>query len=278
MVSSAPEVTEAEAQGPTKAMYEDIKNSLRVPFVPALFRSLAVYPYYLTLAWNSLKPNALTVYFERSADDVRRYASEATSSASRPPAAEGEVGNALRVLNYADPKVLLAASALRVATTGQMPRMTVLPRGDKQQIVPGIPEGAADIGGGPLPGGLEELRSTLGWDIVPDEFHVLGRSVPYLTAVTPAVTALTQDAAFRRTQIVLRRMTNDAVAALPYRMDIGPHVLRQSGLSESNIDGIRAVLDGYDRAMPGVTLLVGYLATGTFGSDAALSPYPAAVL
>ena len=40
-------------------------------------------------------------------------------------------------------------------------------------------------------------------------------------------------------------MTEEAILGLPYRMDLAPHVLRHSGLSEFQIDAVRRVLDQF---------------------------------
>jgi hypothetical protein len=61
------ELSEQDATGKLKTMYDEMKMSLRVPSVPRIFRLLAAeYPDYLQVAWVSLKPNVRTVFFRRT--------------------------------------------------------------------------------------------------------------------------------------------------------------------------------------------------------------------
>lgn len=48
-------VSEDEAQGKVKAIYEDIKQSLGIDFVPNLYRVMAPNPPYLEANWNKVK-------------------------------------------------------------------------------------------------------------------------------------------------------------------------------------------------------------------------------
>src|SRR5689334_18481013 len=96
------EVPEAEAEGKIKAIYDDIKDTLRVPTVSPVFRVLATEPDYLQLAWSALKPNVQTAFFEARADDLRRMAVDAASAWGGPPAAGDAPGaaDAIRVFHY----------------------------------------------------------------------------------------------------------------------------------------------------------------------------------
>lgn len=277
MVSAAAEVTEAEAQGPTRVLYEDIKSTMRVPYVPALFRSLANCPNYLTLAWESLKPNARIVYFERAADQLREVAVQRAGAGAGTP--DANTAAALRVFQYAEPKMLLATGALRAATFGQLPRMALIPAADKRQIAPGIPEGAVSPpAGSSIPGVLVELAEGLRWQVVPDEFPALSNSVTYLSAVGPGLLQFASSSVVRLAQRELGRMVDEALMGFPYRMDISPHVLRQAGISEAEFDAVRVTLAAYERVQPVITLLTAHLATGAMGTEAARSPFPVTIL
>jgi alkylhydroperoxidase family enzyme len=48
-------VSESEAQGKVKAVFEDIKATKQIDFVPNVWRALAVNPDHLELVWNKLK-------------------------------------------------------------------------------------------------------------------------------------------------------------------------------------------------------------------------------
>lgn len=48
-------VQENEAEGKAKEVFEDIKKTFGLPFVPALFRSMALNPDYLEATWTRFK-------------------------------------------------------------------------------------------------------------------------------------------------------------------------------------------------------------------------------
>ncbi len=54
------EVTPDEADQEVSTVYEETRTHLRVPVVNFLFRSLANYPLYLSLAWDEIQPHLLT--------------------------------------------------------------------------------------------------------------------------------------------------------------------------------------------------------------------------
>ena len=48
-------VDEADATGKTKSIYEDIRTTLGIDFVPNMYRAMAVKPDYLEANWNKVK-------------------------------------------------------------------------------------------------------------------------------------------------------------------------------------------------------------------------------
>src|SRR5947208_7304668 len=116
MVQTVAEVPESQAEGKIKSAYDDIKNTLRLPRVPHVFRALATQPDYFALAWSALKPNAQTVYFERRSDALRSLAVDLSGTLGDAPAVTEGALPGLQVQHYAAPKVLLAIAALRSAT------------------------------------------------------------------------------------------------------------------------------------------------------------------
>lgn len=253
MVEAPAEVPESQAEGKVKSTYDDVKETLRLPYVPDVIRAIAVYPRYLQLAWMALKPNAQTVYFERQSDLVRRTAADLTARFPRAHIDDASLTASFRTLWYAAPKELLATAALRSATSGQQPRLRTLGPDDTRQIAPGVPDGAT-----PPPRGtaaaddesraiLQEMAAPAG-SILPVEYAVLASSPAALAPASKALRALTQDLEYRRIQRTIGTAVEEAVTALPFRMDISGHVLRHGGLSESEIDAIRELLTHFDRA------------------------------
>jgi hypothetical protein len=86
---------------------------------------------------------------------------------------------------------------------------------------------------------------------------------------------VTERPEYRQLQGDLRRAAEEAVAALPYRMDLNPHALRHAGQSEHQIDGIRFLLSEFSRLLPVLVANTSFLAVGAGGvAEAATSPFP----
>ncbi|UCB53005.1 MAG: carboxymuconolactone decarboxylase family protein [Candidatus Zixiibacteriota bacterium] len=54
-MSSVKMIDEVEATGETKSIYEDIRTTLDVDFVPNMYKAMAVKPDFLEANWNRVK-------------------------------------------------------------------------------------------------------------------------------------------------------------------------------------------------------------------------------
>ena len=278
-------VSESEATGKTAAIFADIKSTLRVPIVSLMFRILARYPDYLQVAWQELKPNAQTLYFEQQADEIRRYAVEAVRSLGQSPELPEAASSVLRIFHYVNPKLLLAIGALRSATSGQLPRLQALSPDLKRQIQPGIPAEAGNVDLVALESAspettavFDDIRRTLDLPVVNSQYLALAQWPDYLRAAWQALKPVTESPDYPRIERTLLQYVDQTISALPYRMTITPHALRQSGLSESDLDGIHAALRMFHAALPGMVAGTAFLSVGAFGHEAAESPFPATTM
>ena len=120
LLARLPEVMPDEADPYVRLIYEDIRNTLRVPFVNTIFRVLATYPTYLSFVWSQLGPYLRKRSMERAADELR------TGSALGPlleevgapvPPGWATLGDLERIrpftdaMHYVAPKLLLVATA-----------------------------------------------------------------------------------------------------------------------------------------------------------------------
>ena len=54
-MTSVKMIAEADATGSVKAIYEDIRQTLRIDFVPNMYKAMAPKPDYLEANWNKVK-------------------------------------------------------------------------------------------------------------------------------------------------------------------------------------------------------------------------------
>ena len=120
LLARLPEVMPDEADPYVRLIYEDIRNTLRVPFVNTIFRVLANYPTYLSFVWSQLGPYLRKRSMERAADELR--AGDALGPlleevGAPAPANWAELGDLERIrpftdaMHYVTPKLLLVATA-----------------------------------------------------------------------------------------------------------------------------------------------------------------------
>lgn len=284
-VTTLKEVTEAEAQGKIKTVYEDMKSTFRSPVVSPAFRLLATQPDYLEIAWRCLKANVQTMYFENRADALRARAVEGTARLDQAPwrSKAEDVRGVLRVFHYLEPKAFLAVAALQSATAGQHPKLMEIRADDKRQIKPGIPEGAADVRTVDLSQLderarqiLDDVTRTLRIPGASSELAALAPWPDYLESAWGAWKPLTTQPDHRRVERELRRLAEGAIAGLPFRMDVSAHALRHAGLSELQLDQVQSLLTTLCAIMPGMTMAFAFFMAGAEGKPAAMrSPFPA---
>jgi hypothetical protein len=277
-------VPEAEATGKVKATYDDIRDSLRTPNVSLLFRVLAGYPDFLEVAWQQLKPNVITVYFETRADEIRSRAVEGTARLGAPPRPDPPAAAVLRVYHYVYPKLLLAACAMRCSLTGQYPLLLCLPSSQKRQIRTGVPADSPQIeevepaaAGERVAGVFSDIQATLSSEFVGGGFSALAQWPDYLGWAWQSLKPVIASPEYESLRSELRRTAEAALAALPFRIDLSPHVLRLAGLNDSDLDGVRRVLDRFYAYSPGQVANVAFLSIGADGQyGASRSPFPPA--
>ena len=254
--------------------------------VSPVFRALAAHPNYLITAWTALKPNAQTAFFEHQADALRRAAVEGVAPFGRPPVGDESRSALIRALHYIEPKVFLATVALRTATNGALPTMQYLLPEEKRQIAPGPVQEMAEVTYADpdsfderSAAVVREIVETTGQRTLGAEYRALASNPDTLEHAWAALRPAVAQPQYRALQRSLRLRAESAVATLPFRMDIAPHVLRQSGLSESEIDAVRQTLADLLTGAAATVINVSLLATGTLGPEEALaSPFPPPLL
>lgn len=147
VAGSMRDVMPDDAEGRVAQIYDDTRDTLRVPFVNQLFRMLANEPLLLDEAWSSLRPLLRSQRFEALADQLRAIAlpTPVQESDELIEAAGVEVD---RVRAYTDsihyvlPKLLLVATLVDRFTAAR--RTSTFPDTNREE----------DLPSGPAPGSL----------------------------------------------------------------------------------------------------------------------------
>jgi len=102
------------AAAPIRAIYDDTRYRLRLPWVGALFQGYAMYPPYLDLAWNAVKDSIETPQFDTDAAAIGALADTAIANLYTPSYTERDIA-AMNVDIYAIKDV---SGAFRVGIGG----------------------------------------------------------------------------------------------------------------------------------------------------------------
>ena len=147
LIPSLGEIMPEDAGEDVRAVYKDVRDRLRVPFVNFIFRVLANYPGYLEFAWGRISPYLLTEEFEQLADDLRALAlPEAVSEKTETDwAALGDLGRIRTftdTIHYALPKLLIVATALDEGLAG---KSGVSGNVGQNHVEPGVADGTGVV-------------------------------------------------------------------------------------------------------------------------------------
>ncbi|SDY04499.1 hypothetical protein SAMN05661080_02114 [Modestobacter sp. DSM 44400] len=245
-----PMVEEDEATGRVAGVYAQLLDGM--PFVPSLFKSLALCPGYLVLAAEQAAPALRDDRFGALAQEL----AASVRTASIPPE-DDEVRSVLA--RFAGPlsRMLLLAAGLRLAlddeldappAPGQVPASRpVQPRrpAPSPQDAP-----AAQVYG--------EIRAALDTPMVNSIWRELagqGRLAAAWAALGP------QAPATRPMAEDLQRRAVDAARRVPWQVAASPAALSQAGVADA-APGMAAVLEAYATTLPRVLVLAASSASG----------------
>lgn len=154
LAATLPDIMPDQASEQIKPIYEDIRQTLRVPIVNLIFRTLANYPDYLEQLWKHFSPSLRSNNFEQEADNLREKALlEPIPDVSDTNWEKLEDLEKLRAFNdtifYVLPKLLLITTAFDETTfrtiREQRGHGTAATGDETQEIPQGVAEGTTKV-------------------------------------------------------------------------------------------------------------------------------------
>lgn len=236
-------VDEVEATGVVAGVYAELLEGM--PFVPSLFKSLALCPGYLVLAHEQAAVLS-TPSFGSAAQQL-----VASVRGTAEPPADDEVRAALAEFAAPLSRMLLLAAGLRLALDGELAAPTASGQGPHARPVrPRDP--APSPHDAPAPSLYGQIRAALDTPLVNSVWRSLaGRGLleaawSTLGPQAPATRAAAED---------LQRRAVGAARAVPWQVVAGPAALERAGLVDAR-PGMAGVLDAYLTTLPRVLVLV----------------------
>ncbi len=281
-----PEISEEQAEGreELRAVYEDIRATLRVRFVPWPFRVLAVYEFFPHL-WRELAPT-ITNQLEEAADRVRERAVTPLLEAARGSdhrahlkgagLSEDEIAqilDQLQVHHYLDPKLLLLFVALEEALSGRpvgVASVAVWPTGRGAPPFMPRPERVdPDAASGDAAAVLREVREELGLPTVSDEYRTLARWPEYLRYAWAEIRKLRETGPYEEAVRGADAQAIEAVRELRRRMDLRPEDLERLGVGEPERREVYERVAAIRGALPPLAVQTAYLVLALGGPEEA---------
>lgn len=273
-----PELREADAPPSVCAVYQEIRELLRVPFVDQLWRVLANEPDALQSCWRWLAPWLGSMEAERAAGDLRHAAvielaiGLPAHKAFRGDMTRNEIGaddrerirNFNAAAHYVLPKLLLAAAALgsraggfEAGTDRTLPWDDSLPRGVADGM-PWVEPIDPDEAFGEIPGLLAEIRTAHGYQPIADYYRTIARAGDFLRIAWNPLRPIVGDPEYAKQCRLL----------VQHAADLASRVTRRVGKPLRVPDALRAALDFYaTRLLPETLVEVTIIKGLTDGPD-----------
>jgi hypothetical protein len=276
------QVYDAEATGPLRGLYDDIRATFRAPLVNWIFRTTAAnYPAFLQYMWGQVKPIFETRAFGRAAV---AYRDTVLSGADLPVYRREELG--LAPAEYRELRGQLATFdvvAPRLATLFE-----TVSRGLRGELDP-TPDRTDEAATAPLPAWLDRDRGleptmtsvdapegTFGetvadlqavhglGDTLPSIYRCLAQWPDYLEITWPEVRAALESDAFDGSAAFAE--IAGYVDDLPYRPRLSPPDLADAGFDDGTVEDLCGLFDAFNQGPEGTLLPAIHLHAATVGA------------
>jgi hypothetical protein len=281
LVSRLPEIMPAQADDRIRLIYDDIKNTFRVPIVNFFFRVLANYPPYAVSAWNGFSPYLRTVKLEQAADDLR----SAALLQPVPNSAGLQLPNVADVsriraftdtIHYLLPKLLLVATAFHEGFTMNLQTTDADAAACVQEIPPGVAQGTVTIPmvnpaetEGTLRWTFEDIKEQHGHPGVATYYRSLGHWPVFLLGLWERVKLLVASPKYEQRREIL---LGQALRALEDCCPSWKNFSINGSLSSRELEEIRAICAVFRyRLIPDVLLDVSLIRAMLDGPEVARS-------
>jgi len=268
-------VREESAPEEIKVIYEDIKDSLKLPWVPVMFQAFAMYPPCLQFIWNQLKPSVGTAQFHSEAERIRGYAETFMSEAHIQEYKHEDalrnnlsvndlvhIRTGLEAFTYGNPKLLLLAAALKRAVGG----ITVGGNGDtaslhdefgdrvikKIDIEPVEESGAPDE----VLGVYEDIKSTLAVPFVNTDYKTMANWPGFLKLAWEDIKIFMSTPYYSEGKGAMLEFAEVSADLLPYPVKMGRDEMEGAGVHEEDFEDLEDLAYLFAGLLPGLTLSV----------------------
>lgn len=283
-------VSEADAQGRTRAIFEEAKQALGLPHVSVVYQAFAAYPVFLDLHWRALRPVLQTQEFFEVAARLRADAYTRVFNYLPVPdlcaqlggkldeAARRQLTTVVDLLQYKNPLLVLIVAAqfqafdAPVGQTGRTTHPAEHPvYTDAPELVPeqSAPQQVRAV--------FQEIRRTLGLPLVSYDFRALAHWPEFFTAYWEAMKRMRESPLYEGSHHLLRETAWMLAREFPAPVELTVTQLAEAGMRDDDIASVVRITEMFVQSLSGLLLTISIariaLEGGT-GAQAVPEPRP----
>lgn len=260
-------VREADAGDRIRPIYEDIKQTLGLPFVNLVFQAFAVYPDFLERQWRAFKPLLQTGEFFEFSDRLRGEAytrmhnyfavPDICARLEKEKLSSGilqELTGVVELFHYNNPPLLLLLAAQLQAFEVRIGREATPTAADHPVFTdrPALIE--EDTAPPEIRRVYDDIKRTLGLPMINTDYKAFARYPDFLVAYWDVLKSVSQSPVYSESQQGMRESAWSLVRELPVRVDLTVSHLIDDGLSDDDLSDIIRITDLFLRTLSGLVL------------------------
>jgi len=272
-------VREGDAQGRTREIYQELKQTLGVPHINLVYQLYGAYPKFLELHWQALKPAMDSAEFFAFAERIRGDAYTRVHNyfavpdlcaglGELSPHAREEVTEVVEVFHYIDALLLLALTTQLQAfdmPVGKPRAHTTAPSHpvftDKPIVVN---ESSATAEQRKI---FDDIRRTLSLGILNTEFRALARFPAFFIAYWAALKPIVQSPLYESMVLGIRESAWNLARELPVLVEVSSDQMREAGMDDKEISEVIRLTEFLTRSLAAMVLHVALAKIGVEGGN-----------
>jgi len=248
-------VSELQADEATRQIFSEIKKALGVPRLQLFYPALAVYPAFLRLHWDAVRPIGSSRELEDAAARLRAEAytrvhnyfqiPDLSAHARLKPDSTGDVTSVVDFYHCVEPLFLLLACYQMQALEGSVGQVAaaVTPRPDRRPLIP--PSCAVDeeSAAPALKKKYEEIRRELGVPFVNPEYCAFACWPEFLNAYWYALRQMMGSPIYDECRYGLRSAAWALASTLPGPAELTLEQLTEAGMTAEDVASVARILE-----------------------------------
>ncbi len=245
-------VKESQALGPVREIYEDIKQTLGLPYINVVYEVFGSYPKFLELHWQVMKPVLQTKCFFELAERVRADAytrmhnyfdvpdlCARTTSMQFSPGAQQELSETVDLFQYTNPILLLITTAQLQAFDGPVGDANA-DRIPAQHPVFERKPITLDEDSAPAPTRkiFDDIKRSSGIPVVTSDYRAFARWPDFLRSYWETLKASRESPLYQQSIYAIREDAWNLVRELPGPIEITVAQLAEAGMDDDDIASI----------------------------------------